>query len=141
MDFMLSEEQKMIRKMVRDFADEEVAPGADERDRTKTFPMDIIKKMADLELMGLPFAEKYGGGGADYVSLTCAIEELGRVDASVGITYAAHLSLGCAPLNMFGTEEQKETYLSILCKGEALGAFGLLNPMQALMQVERRLQR
>jgi alkylation response protein AidB-like acyl-CoA dehydrogenase len=128
MDFMLSEEQKMIRKMVRDFADEEVAPGADERDRTKTFPMDIIKKMADLELMGLPFAEKYGGGGADYVSLTCAIEELGRVDASVGITYAAHLSLGCAPLNMFGTEEQKETYLSILCKGEALGAFGLTEP-------------
>jgi alkylation response protein AidB-like acyl-CoA dehydrogenase len=125
MDFMLSEEQNMIRKMVRDFADREVALGADERDQKKTFPADIIKKMTELQLMGLPFSEQYGGGGADYVSLSCAIEELGRVDASVGITYAAHLSLGCAPISMFGTEEQKEKYLSMLCKGECLGAFGL----------------
>jgi alkylation response protein AidB-like acyl-CoA dehydrogenase len=125
MDFMLSEEQNMIRKMVRDFADREVALGADERDQKKTFPADIIKKMTELQLMGLPFSEQYGGGGADYVSLSCAIEELGRVDASVGITYAAHLSLGCAPISMFGTEEQKEKYLSMLSKGECLGAFGL----------------
>lgn len=128
MNFLLSEEQSMIRRMMRDFADHEVAPGADERDRSKSFPLDVIKKMSDLGVMGLPFPEEFGGGGADYVTLACAIEELGRVDASVGITYAAHLSLGCSPINMFGTQAQKEAYLTKLCSGESLGAFGLTEP-------------
>lgn len=128
MNFDLTEEQKMIRKLMRDFAEGEVAPGADERDRTKTFPKEIIKKMSELDLMGLPFPEKYGGGGADTISFAIAVEELSRVCASTGITYSAHISLGCAPIYLFGTEEQKEKYLVPLCRGETLGAFRLTEP-------------
>lgn len=128
MDFELSQEQRMIRKLMRDFAEGEVAPGADERDRTKAFPLDIFKKMADLNLMGLPFPEEYGGGGADTISFAIAVEELSRVCASTGITYSAHVSLGCAPFYLFGTEEQKQTYLVPLCEGKTLGAFGLTEP-------------
>jgi alkylation response protein AidB-like acyl-CoA dehydrogenase len=128
MHFDLTEEQKMIRKMMRDFAEGEVAPGADERDRKKEFPLEVIKKMAELNLMGLPFPEEYGGAGADTISFAIAVEELSRVDASVGITYSAHISLGCAPIYLFGTEEQKRKYLLPLCRGETLGAFGLTEP-------------
>ncbi|MDR6225026.1 acyl-CoA dehydrogenase [Desmospora profundinema] len=128
MNFELSEEQRMIRKLMRDFAEGEVAPGADERDRTKAFPAEVFRKMADLNLMGLPFPEKVGGGGADTISFAIAVEELSRVCASTGITYSAHVSLGCAPLYLFGTEEQKKKYLVPLCKGETLGAFGLTEP-------------
>lgn len=128
MNFDLTEEQKMIRKLMRDFAEGEIAPGADERDQKKEFPVDIIKKMADLNLMGLPFPEEYGGAGADTVSFAIAVEELSRVDASVGITFSAHISLGCAPIYLFGTEEQKRKYLVPLCRGETLGAFGLTEP-------------
>ena len=116
MHFDLTEEQKMIRKMMRDFAEGEVAPGADERDRKKAFPLEVIKKMAELNLMGLPFPEEYGGAGADTISFAIAVEELSRVDASVGITYSAHISLGCAPIYLFGTEEQKRKYLLPLCR-------------------------
>jgi alkylation response protein AidB-like acyl-CoA dehydrogenase len=126
--FELTSEQKMIRKLMRDFAEGEVAPGADERDLTGRFPAEIFAKMAELELMGLPFPEKYGGAGSDTVSFAIAVEELSRVDASVGITYSAHISLGCAPLYLFGTEEQKQKYLVPLCRGESLGAFGLTEP-------------
>jgi alkylation response protein AidB-like acyl-CoA dehydrogenase len=84
--------------------------------------------MAKLKLMGLPFPEEYGGAGADTISFAIAVEELSRVDASVGITYSAHISLGCAPIYLFGTEEQKRKYLVPLCRGEALGAFGLTEP-------------
>lgn len=128
MNFELTEEQRMIRNMVRDFAQSEVAPGAEERDRKKQFPREIFNKMAELELMGLPFSEAYGGGGADNISLAIAIEEIGRVCASAGITYAAHISLGCSPIHAFGTEEQKQKFLTPLCKGETLGAFGLTEP-------------
>ncbi|SMO50131.1 acyl-CoA dehydrogenase [Melghirimyces algeriensis] len=128
MNFELTEEQSMIRKLMRDFAEGEVAPGADERDRTKTFPKEVFDKMADLNLMGLPFPEKYGGGGADTISFAIVVEELSRVCGSVGITYSAHVSLGCAPFYLFGTEEQKEKYLVPLCQGETLGAFGLTEP-------------
>ncbi|MFS8512676.1 MAG: acyl-CoA dehydrogenase [Planifilum fulgidum] len=128
MNFDLTEEQKMIRKLMRDFAEGEVAPGADERDRKKEFPLEVIKKMAKLNLMGLPFPEEYGGAGADTISFAIAVEELSRVDASVGITYSAHISLGCAPIYLFGTEEQKRKYLVPLCRGETLGAFGLTEP-------------
>ncbi|WP_107727694.1 acyl-CoA dehydrogenase family protein [Desmospora activa] len=128
MDFALTEEQRMIRKLMRDFAEGEVAPGADERDRTKEFPREIFLKMADLGLMGLPFPEEFGGGGADTISFAIAVEELSRVCASSGLTYSAHISLGCAPLYLFGTEEQKKMYLVPLCTGQTLGAFGLTEP-------------
>lgn len=128
MYFDLTEEQAMIRKMVRDFAEGEVAPGAIERDRTGEFPVDVINKMSQLELMGLPFPEQYGGGGADTISFAIAVEELSRVCGSTGITYSAHISLGGAPINSFGTHEQKEKYLTPICRGESLGAFGLTEP-------------
>ncbi|WP_124727807.1 acyl-CoA dehydrogenase [Staphylospora marina] len=128
MNYDLTSEQRMIRKLMRDFAEGEVAPGADERDLAKRFPREIFEKMAELNLMGLPFPEEYGGAGADTVSFAIAVEELSRVCASTGITYSAHISLGCAPLYLFGTEEQKQKYLVPLCQGKTLGAFGLTEP-------------
>ncbi|WP_273123261.1 acyl-CoA dehydrogenase [Metabacillus sp. HB246100] len=128
MNFDLTKEQKMIRNVMRDFADKEVAPDADERDKSGQFPKDIFKKLATLEMMGLPFPEKYGGGEADSVSFAIVVEELSRVCASTGITYSAHISLGAAPIYAFGTEKQKQEYLMPLCKGEYLGAFGLTEP-------------
>ncbi|CAM3672067.1 acyl-CoA dehydrogenase [Aeromicrobium ponti] len=128
MNFDLTAEQNMILKTIRDFAEEEVAPGALERDRTKEFPVGVFKKMADLGLMGLPFPEEYGGAGADTVSFAIVTEELSRACASTGITYSAHISLGGAPLYLFGTEEQKQKYLVPICTGETFGAFGLTEP-------------
>lgn len=128
MHFDLTEEQEMIRKVIRDFAEQEVAPGADERDRTGEFPEEVFKKMAELELMGLPFPEEYGGGGADTISFAIVVEELSRVCGSTGITYSAHISLGGAPIHLFGNHEQKQKYLTPICKGEYLGAFGLTEP-------------
>ncbi|WP_044642393.1 acyl-CoA dehydrogenase family protein [Risungbinella massiliensis] len=128
MNFDLTEEQFLLRKMMRDFAEGEVAPGAEERDKQKAFPREIIAKMAQLGLMGLPFPEQYGGGGADTISFAIAVEELSRVCASTGITYSAHISLGGAPIHMFGTEEQKEKYLVSICDGTSLGSFGLTEP-------------
>lgn len=128
MHFDLTEEQALIKKTMRDFAEGEVAPGADERDRTKQFPEEVFDKLTKLGVMGLPFPEQYGGGGADTISFAIAVEELSRVCASTGITYSAHISLGGAPIHLFGTHEQKEKYLTPLCTGEYLGAFGLTEP-------------
>ncbi|MGP4080392.1 acyl-CoA dehydrogenase family protein [Pseudalkalibacillus sp. R45] len=128
MNFNLTDEQKMIYKMIREFAEEEVAPGAEQRDKEKRFPVEIFKKLGDLGMMGLPFPEEYGGGGADTVSFAIVVEELSRACGSAGITYSAHISLGGAPLHMFGTEEQKKKYLTPICTGESLGAFGLTEP-------------
>ncbi|NEN81363.1 acyl-CoA dehydrogenase [Paenibacillus elgii] len=128
MHFDLTEEQALIKTMMRDFAEGEVAPGADERDRTKQFPEVVFDKLSKLGVMGLPFPEQYGGGGADTISFAIAVEELSRVCASTGITYSAHISLGGAPIHLFGTHEQKEKYLTPLCTGEYLGAFGLTEP-------------
>lgn len=128
MNYDLNQEQLMLKKMIREFADEVVAPGADERDRTKQFPVDVFKQMAELNLMGLPFSEEYGGAGADSTSFAIVTEELSRACGSTGITYSAHISLGGAPLSLFGTEEQKQTYLSKICSGESFGAFGLTEP-------------
>ncbi|WP_144511115.1 acyl-CoA dehydrogenase family protein [Bacillus sp. FJAT-22090] len=128
MNFDLTQEQEMIRKMIHEFADEVVAPGAIERDKTKEFPKEIFKQLADMGMMGLPFAEEYGGAGADTVSFAIVTEELSRACASTGITYSAHISLGGAPLNLFGTEEQKQKYLVPVCTGESFGAFGLTEP-------------
>lgn len=128
MDFDLTKEQDMIRKLIRDFAEAEVAPSADERDRNGEFPKEIFVKLAELGIMGLPFPEQYGGGEADTTSFAIVVEELSRVCGSTGITYSAHISLGGAPLNLFGTHEQKEKYLTPICTGESFGAFGLTEP-------------
>ena len=107
MNFDLTDEQQMIRKMMREFSDEVVAPGAIERDRTKKFPLEIFKQLSEMGMMGLPFPEEYGGAGADTTSFAIVTEELSRGCASTGITYSAHISLGGAPIHLFGTEEQK----------------------------------
>jgi len=127
-NFDLSQEHQMIRKSMREFADKVVAPGAIERDRTKEFPKEIFKQLADMGMMGLPFSEEYGGAGADTVSFAIVTEELSRACASTGITYSAHISLGGAPLNLFGTDEQKHKYLTPISTGESFGAFGLTEP-------------
>src|SRR5574340_1256929 len=111
MDFTLNDEQTMIRDMCRAFAEEEIKPRAEEMDRTAEFPYDLVRKMGELGLLGLPFPEEYGGAGADFLSYCLAIEEVGRGDASVGITMEAHVSLGSTPFFLFGTEEQKQQYL------------------------------
>ena len=128
MNFDLTSEQAMIKRTIREFAEEEVAPGAIERDKTKQFPREIFKKLGELGMLGLPFPEEYGGAGADTVSFAIVTEELSKACASTGITYSAHISLGGAPINLFGTEEQKEKYLTPICTGESLGAFGLTEP-------------
>lgn len=128
MNFDLTAEQTMIRTLIRDFAEAEVAPGAIDRDRTGVFPAEVFEKLAKLGLMGLPFPEQYDGGGADTICFAIVVEELSRVCASTGITYSAHVSLGGSPLYLFGTEEQKQRYLAPLCRGEYLGAFGLTEP-------------
>jgi alkylation response protein AidB-like acyl-CoA dehydrogenase len=128
MNFDLTSEQAMIKRTIKEFAEEEVAPGAIERDKTKQFPTEIFKKLGELGMLGLPFPEEYGGAGADTVSFAIVTEELSRACASTGITYSAHISLGGAPINLFGTEEQKQKYLAPICTGESLGAFGLTEP-------------
>jgi butyryl-CoA dehydrogenase len=128
MNFDLTDEQKAIQQLCRDFAREEVAPKAEELDRNAEFPYEIVKKMAGLGLLGLPFPEKYGGAGADTVSYALAVMELARADASVAITLAAHVSLGASPFYLFGTEAQKQTYLVPLARGERLWGFGLTEP-------------
>jgi alkylation response protein AidB-like acyl-CoA dehydrogenase len=128
MDFDLSDEQREIQRLVRDFAQGEVKPVAEELDRTKSFPYEIVQKLGKLGLMGIPHPQEYGGGGAGNLAYTLAIEELARVDSSVGITVAAHTSLGTWPIVAFGTEAQKQTWLPALCAGEQLAAFGLTEP-------------
>jgi short/branched chain acyl-CoA dehydrogenase len=128
LDFDLSDEQRLLQRTVREFAREEIAPVAEELDRTKAFPYGIVAKMGGLGLMGIPFPEQYGGGGADTLSYVLAIEELARVDSSVCITMAAHTSLGTMPIHLWGTSEQKEEWLPELCSGRRLAAFGLTEP-------------
>ena len=128
MDFRLTDDQQMIRDSVRDFAQNEIVPRAAEIDKTGEFPLDILGKMSDLGLMGLPIAEEYGGAGSDYTSYCLALEEITRACGSTGLTYEAHISLGCMPIYLFGTEEQKRKYLPVLCSGESMGSFGLTEP-------------
>lgn len=128
MNFKLSEEHEMIRKMVRDFARNEVAPTAAERDEEERFDMDLFKKMAELGLTGIPWPEEYGGIGSDYLAYCIAVEELSRVCASTGVTLSAHTSLAGWPVYKFGTEEQKQKYLRPMAQGEKIGAYGLTEP-------------
>ncbi|HEY2636388.1 MAG TPA: acyl-CoA dehydrogenase family protein, partial [Solirubrobacteraceae bacterium] len=128
MDFDLSPDHQLIRDTVRDFARSEVAPVAEELDREKRFPYEIVRKLGELGLMGIPFPEEHGGGGADSLAYALAVEELTRVDSSVAITLCAHTSLGTQPIYLFGSDEQKTEWLPKLCAGEILGAFGLTEP-------------
>ncbi len=128
MDFELSEEHKMIRETVRDFAEREIKPIAQELDEKAEFSYDITQKMGELGLFGMYLPEKYGGQGMDTLSYIIAVEELARVDGSQAATLAAHNSLGIGPLYYYGTEEQKEKYLPDLCTGKGLWGFGLTEP-------------
>jgi len=125
MDFRLNEEQEMLRKMIREFAEEHIAPTAAERDEEERFDRSIFEQMAELGLTGIPWDEKYGGAGADYLSYVLAVEELSRVDASIGVTLSAHVSLASWPIYKFGTEEQKQTFLRPLAEGKKMGAYCL----------------
>src|SRR5215470_14470457 len=128
MDFELSNEHRLIQNTVRDFAQQEVAPAAEELDREKRFPYEIVAELGELGLMGIPFPEEYGGGGGDTLAYAIAVEELTRVDSSVAITLCAHTSLGTQPIYLFGNEEQKREWLPELTSGRKLGAFGLTEP-------------
>src|SRR5579884_3142016 len=118
----------MIRDLARDFAANEIAPKAEHFDKNKEFPYEIVAKLAEIGFLGLPIPEEYGGAGADTVSYAVAVEEISRGDAAVGITMAAHTSLGTQPFLMFGTEAQKQTYIPALAAGEQLWSFGLTEP-------------
>ena len=128
MDFELNEEQRLVRDMVRDLAQKEIAPRAAEVDKSEEFPAENIRKMAELGLLGLPYPEKYGGGGGDYLSYAIAMEEIARACGSTALIFAAHVSLGCGPIYNFGTEAQKQKWLPRLCSGQGLAAFGLTEP-------------
>jgi len=128
MNFDLTDDQRAIQTLCREFARDEVAPRAEEMDAKAEFPYDLVRKMAELGLLGLPFPEEYGGAGADTVSYALAVMEIARADASTGITFAAHVSLGATPFYLFGTEAQKQRYLVPLARGEMLWGFGLTEP-------------
>jgi short/branched chain acyl-CoA dehydrogenase len=127
-NFDLSPEHELIRSTVREFAEERVAPIAEELDREHRFPYEIVEQMAELGLMGMPIPEEYGGGGTDTLSYAIAVEELTRIDSSVAITMAAHVSLGTMPIFLFGNDEQKREWLPELASGRKLAAFGLTEP-------------
>jgi short-chain 2-methylacyl-CoA dehydrogenase len=126
--FDLSDEHRLIQRTVREFAVQEVAPVAEELDREKRFPYEIVRRLGELGLMGIPFPEEVGGGGGDTLAYALAVEELTRIDSSVAITLCAHTSLGTQPIYLFGSPEQKADWLPRLCAGEVLGAFGLTEP-------------
>ena len=129
MDFDLSDEQRLLRDTVRDFARNEVAPRAAELDETKSFPYELVEQMGGLGLMGIPFPAEYGGGGSDNLSYALAVEELARIDSSVAITMAAHTSLGTMPIYLWGTDAQHEEWLPQLCSGRRLAVSIVYNDM------------
>lgn len=128
MNFELTKEQEMTRKMVRDFAEDVIQPRAIDIDVNADFPEDIFKEMGKLGLLGIPFPEEYGGAGGDTVTYALAVEEIGRICGSTGLSYAAAVSLGASPIYYFGTEAQKQEFLVPLAKGEGLASFGLTEP-------------
>jgi short/branched chain acyl-CoA dehydrogenase len=127
-NYDLSDEQELLRRTVREFAETRVAPVAEELDREERFPYELVAELADLGLMGIPIPEEYGGAGADTVSYAIAVEELTRIDSSVAITVAAHTSLGTMPIFLYGDDRQKEEWLPQLASGQKLAAFGLTEP-------------
>lgn len=125
MDFSLTEEQKMVQQTIKEFAESELKPIAAELDHSSRFPSEIIKRLAELGFMGIPFPEKYGGAGLDYISYVVAIEEISAACASTGVIVSAHTSLCCDPIYFAGTEEQKQKFLVPLARGEKIGCLGL----------------
>jgi alkylation response protein AidB-like acyl-CoA dehydrogenase len=128
MDFDLPDDHRLLRSTVQEFAEQEVAPVAEELDRTHSFPYEIVRRLGELDLMGVPYPEEYGGAGGDSLAYALVVEELTRVDSSVAITLCAHTSLGTQPIYLFGSEDQKQEWLPQLCSGQMLGAFGLTEP-------------
>ena len=128
MDFDLRDEHDLIRRTVREFAEERIAPAAEELDRDQRFPYELVAELGELGLMGLPVPERWGGAGGDTLSYAIAVEELARIDSSLAITVAAHTSLGTMPILLFGTDAQRETWLPDLASGRRLAAFGLTEP-------------
>ncbi|MHB8511024.1 MAG: acyl-CoA dehydrogenase family protein [Actinomycetota bacterium] len=128
MDFSFTPEQEEFRKTVRAFAEDVIAPRAEQMDESEEFPLDIVKQMGELGLFGIPFPETYAGMGGDFISLCIAIEELARIDSSMAITLEAGVGLGAMPIYLFGTEEQKQRWLVPLARGEHLAGFGLTEP-------------
>jgi short-chain 2-methylacyl-CoA dehydrogenase len=128
MDFDLDDDHRLLRDTVREFALAEIAPVAERLDREHAFPYEIVRRLAELDLMGIPFPVEYGGAGGDSQAYAVVVEELARIDSSVAITLCAHTSLGTQPLYLFGTEAQKQQYMPRLCQGEILGSFGLTEP-------------
>ena len=128
MELRFTEEQEMMRKMVRDFAQEQIAPMVEEMEETDRFPKEIIKQMGELGLLGIPISEEYGGSDMDFTSYIIAIHELSKVSATVGVILSVHTSVGTNPILYFGTEEQKQKYVPKLATGEYLGAFAITEP-------------
>ncbi len=128
MNYELTEEQELLRRTVREFAESRIEPVAEQLDREERFPYELVSELAELGLMGIPIPEEYGGAGADTLSYAIAVEELTRIDSSVAITVAAHTSLGTMPIYLFGDEAQKQEWLPQLASGEKLAAFGLTEP-------------
>src|SRR3954464_4696777 len=126
--FDLDDDTQLLQRTVREFATAEVAPVAEELDRTKAFPYELVAKMGELGWMGIPFPEEVGGAGGTSLQYAIAVEELTRADSSVAITMCAHTSLGTQPVYLFGSDDQKERLLPDLCGGRKLGAFGLTEP-------------
>jgi butyryl-CoA dehydrogenase len=128
MEFSYSREQQMVKQMLKDFAENEIAPISAEIDEKAIYPYDTIAKLGKLGLMGMPFPPEYGGAGSDYLTYIMAIEEISKVDASHGVIIQTHNALCCWPIFTYGTEEQKRKYLPDLLSGKHLGAFGLTEP-------------
>ncbi len=128
MNLTFTEEQEMMRSMVRNFAENEVAKEVERMETEDRFPKEVIQKMGELGLMGVPIPEEYGGSGMDFTSYIIAINELAKVSASVGVILSVHTSVGTNPILYFGTEEQKKKYVPKLASGEYLGAFALTEP-------------
>jgi alkylation response protein AidB-like acyl-CoA dehydrogenase len=124
----LTDTQRLVRDTVREFARAEIAPVAEELDRESAFPYELVARLGELGLMGIPFPEEYGGAGGDTLSYVLCVEELARVDSSVSITLAAHTSLGTMPIHLWGSDEQRREWMPALCAGERLAAFGLTEP-------------
>ncbi len=128
MELRFTEEQEMMRKMVRDFAQEQIAPKIEEMEETDQFPAEIVKQMGELGLLGIPIPEEYGGSGMDFTSYIIAINELSKVSATVGVILSVHTSVGTNPIFYFGNEQQKQKYVPKLASGEFLGAFAITEP-------------
>src|SRR5215207_9953324 len=128
MDLDLSAEHTLLRQTIRDFMVKEVAPVVDEHERERRFPVDVVRRLGAMGWLGIPIPEDEGGAGLDTLAYAIAIEEIGRVWGSLGLIVAAHTSLGCGPLHLAGTDEQKRTFLVPMAQGRVLGAYGLTEP-------------